>query len=51
MIGRRAFVHVAAAVRMTRLLGVPSAEAESPSGDDDASEHAAVALRASQFSS
>ena len=30
MIGRRAFVHGAAAVGMTRLLGVPSAEAESP---------------------
>ena len=30
MIGRRAFVHGAAAVGMTRLLGVPSAEAEPP---------------------
>ena len=30
MIGRRAFVHGAAAVGMARLLGVPSAEAESP---------------------
>jgi NitT/TauT family transport system substrate-binding protein len=30
MIGRRAFVHGAAAVGMTRLLGVPSTEAESP---------------------
>jgi hypothetical protein len=30
MIGRRAFVHGAAAVGMVRLVGVPSAEAESP---------------------
>jgi len=30
MIGRRAFVHGTAAVGMTRLLGVPSAEAEPP---------------------
>jgi NitT/TauT family transport system substrate-binding protein len=30
MIGRRAFLHGAAAAGMTRLLGVPSAEAESP---------------------
>jgi NitT/TauT family transport system substrate-binding protein len=30
MIGRRAFVHGAVAVGMTRLLGVPSAEAEPP---------------------
>ena len=30
MIGRRAFMHGAAAVGMTRLLGGPSADAESP---------------------